>query len=95
MAMATSETKLEAAVYYERQPKANAYVFLHEIADQYKACSLITDLHARPLPPGPTILPPNLVVRSHQRRCDRPIERCTPAEAADFNESIYPNTKLA
>lgn len=36
----------EAAVYYERQPKADVFLQeIHDRADLYKACSLITDLH--------------------------------------------------
>jgi hypothetical protein len=38
--------KLEAAVYYERQPKADVFLQeIHDRADLYRACSLITDLH--------------------------------------------------
>ena len=36
--------KLDAAVYYERQPKSDVFLQeIHDRADLYKACSLITD----------------------------------------------------
>ena len=38
--------KLEAAVYYETQPKADVFLQeIHDHADLYKACLLITALH--------------------------------------------------